>query len=83
MELMNQNAVGGSIWCSKNNFFEIGGQNENMVSWGFEDNEFINRIQKLEKRFYLTPGFTYHLIILELRILQIKILILKIIEKNM
>lgn len=61
MQLMNQNAVGGSIWCSKEIFFEIGGQNENMISWGFEDNEFINRIQKLEKRFYRTSGFTYHL----------------------
>ena len=61
LELMNKNAVGGSIWSSKKNFFEIGGQNENMISWGFEDNEFINRINKLEKTLYRTNGITYHL----------------------
>lgn len=61
MDLMNKNSVGGSIWCSRKMFFEIGGQNENMISWGFEDNEFINRINKLEKRFFRTSGITYHL----------------------
>lgn len=61
LELMNKNAVGGSVWCSVENFFKIGGQNENIISWGFEDNEFYNKILKLEKRFYRTPGMTYHI----------------------
>lgn len=61
LECMNRNSIGGSIWCSKKTFFEVGGQNEKMLSWGFEDNEFYNRILKLEKKLHRTSGITYHL----------------------
>jgi len=61
LEHMNNNSVGGSIWCSIENFIKIKGQNENIISWGYEDNEFFRRLHILEKRFYRTSGIAYHL----------------------
>lgn len=64
LELMNHNEIGalsGSLFCTKEMFFKVGGQNENMISWGYEDNEFYERILKLEKTLYRTSGIAYHI----------------------
>lgn len=61
LEQMNLNAVGGSIFCKKKTYFEMGGQNENFISWGFEDNEFIHRIKVLEKTLHRENYRAYHI----------------------
>jgi len=42
-------------------YFEIGLENENFITWGFEDHERFIRIEKLNKRVYYSPGCGYHL----------------------
>jgi predicted glycosyltransferase involved in capsule biosynthesis len=41
------NSVGGAIFWSKKSFFKFGQENENCVSWGYEDNERFERALKL------------------------------------
>jgi predicted glycosyltransferase involved in capsule biosynthesis len=41
------NSVGGAVFWSKQKFIEVGMENENFVSWGYEDNERYARALKL------------------------------------
>lgn len=47
---VNGDSVGGAIFWNKEKFFEIGMENENCVSWGFEDNERFDRANKFGLR---------------------------------
>jgi len=42
-------------------YFEIGLENENFITWGFEDHERFIRIEKLQKSIYYSPSCGYHL----------------------
>ena len=42
-------------------YFEVGLENENFITWGMEDHERFIRIEKLEKSIYYTPACGYHL----------------------
>ena len=44
-------AVGGSFLCRREDFFDVGGWNENLVSYGFEDQEFDTRVRALGHSF--------------------------------
>ena len=44
-----------------NSYFEIGLENENFITWGFEDHERFIRIEKLNKKVYYSPSCGYHL----------------------
>jgi predicted glycosyltransferase involved in capsule biosynthesis len=43
----NNQAVGGCLVVKRDTFFKFKGFNPHMVSWGYEDNEIISRVQKL------------------------------------
>lgn len=57
----NGDSVGGAIFWKKNKFIEIGMENENFVSWGFEDTERFERAQKLGVKISRTAGGLIHL----------------------
>jgi len=59
--LLSPSSVGGAIFWNKNKFIEIGMENENFKSWGFEDNERIARCRKLGLRIIRTPDVLYHM----------------------
>lgn len=42
-------------------YFEVGLENENFITWGFEDHERFIRIEKLNKKTYYSPACGYHL----------------------
>jgi len=52
---------GGSIVCSVDSFWEAGGENENIVSWGPDDQERRHRWLKLGYRLHSAPGTIFHL----------------------
>ena len=37
----------GRVSCSKHNFMKINGYDETMKGWGYEDLDFVNRLQKV------------------------------------
>jgi predicted glycosyltransferase involved in capsule biosynthesis len=39
--------VGGAVMFNKNSFIAIGGYNENFIGWGYEDNDVVTRLNKL------------------------------------
>lgn len=43
-------ATGGATLCRRRSFFLVGGWNENFVSFGYEDREFCERVEKLGRR---------------------------------
>jgi len=56
-----QGQVGGIVFSDQQTYFEIGMENENFVSWGFEDDERMHRMVALgypPKR--ITGGELYH-----------------------
>lgn len=57
----NPNSVGGSIFFNKHKFIEYGMENENFISWGFEDTCRAVRIQKLSLKCARVSGILYHL----------------------
>lgn len=59
--LLTSSSVGGAIFWNKNKFMEIGMENENFKSWGFEDNERIARCRRLGLRIIRTPDILYHI----------------------
>jgi hypothetical protein len=61
MELANPNSFGGAFFFDKKKYFEAGLENENFVSWGFEDNERVVRLNKLGYNISRVPGMLYHL----------------------
>ncbi len=55
-------ATGGGTLCRRRAFNEIGGWNENFVSYGFEDMEFAERVAKLDAGLARVSRFNaYHL----------------------
>lgn len=60
-EIANPNSLGGAIFFSKEKYLQVGLENENFVSWGFEDNERIDRVLKLGYKVSRTRGVLYHL----------------------
>lgn len=60
-EIANPNSLGGAIFFNKEKYLQAGLENENFVSWGFEDNERINRLIKLGCKISRTKGVLYHL----------------------
>jgi predicted glycosyltransferase involved in capsule biosynthesis len=59
--LFNPNSVGGAIFFNKSIYTSMGLENENFVSWGYEDWERIRRVEKLEGSVCRTNGVLYHL----------------------
>jgi len=55
------NSVGGAIAFKRESYFRFGLENENFVSWGWEDNERITRIQKLGGSIIRIRGPLFHL----------------------
>ncbi len=54
-------SVGGCIFANRDKFFESGGENENMVSWGPEDLERVHRWEKLGYTVKRIKGMLFHL----------------------
>lgn len=55
------NSVGGCIIWNKNKFIQIGMENENFMSWGWEDTERVIRAQKLGLILKRTDGYLFHI----------------------
>jgi predicted glycosyltransferase involved in capsule biosynthesis len=60
-EMVNINSFGGAIFWNKEKFMNIGMENENFISWGYEDNERVARLHKLNLRLMRTNGNLYHI----------------------
>lgn len=54
-------SVGGAIFWSKEKFLGIGMENENFISWGFEDNERFERAKKMGLNIGRCPKGLIHL----------------------
>jgi predicted glycosyltransferase involved in capsule biosynthesis len=54
-------SVGGAIFWNRNKFISLGMENENFLSWGYEDNERVNRTSKLGGRIGRSDGHLYHI----------------------
>lgn len=61
LDLAHPSSVGGAFFFNKEQYGLMGLENENFISWGFEDNERINRINKLGGKICRVPGLLYHL----------------------
>jgi predicted glycosyltransferase involved in capsule biosynthesis len=59
--LFNPNSLGGAIFFNKDAYAKIGLENENFISWGYEDWERIRRIEKFGYKIFRTDGVLYHL----------------------
>jgi hypothetical protein len=59
--LMNIESVGGIVGYRKDRFLAGGGENENFISWGYEDNERLLRFQILKYTIRRLDGPGYHL----------------------
>lgn len=60
-ELTNSNSFGGAFFFNKQQYTEAGLENENFLSWGFEDNERITRLNTLGFTVGRVNGPLYHL----------------------
>jgi len=58
---MNKHALGGAVLWNKQSFIKFGMENENFINWGYEDNERMERAQKLGLKIFRVPGNLYHL----------------------
>ena len=55
-------ATGGATLCQRHAFNLVGGWNENFISFGFEDQEFCERIRKLDSELERIDGYNaYHM----------------------
>lgn len=59
--LLHPNSLGGAVFWNKNTFFDIGLENENFVSWGYEDNERFVRASKLGVKIARAEGCLFHM----------------------
>jgi predicted glycosyltransferase involved in capsule biosynthesis len=59
--LIHPASVGGCIFFSRKRFMELGMENENFKSWGWEDNSRLVTHKKLGSRIARLPGVLYHL----------------------
>lgn len=58
---INNNSVGGAIFWNREVFIKGGMENENFLSWGWEDNERISRFKKLGYRVDRISGYLFHM----------------------
>jgi len=58
---IHHNSLGGCIMFNKEKFIEGGMENQNHMSWGWEDNCRVHRFSKLGYRINRIPGIIYHL----------------------
>jgi|688.fasta_scaffold08806_19 hypothetical protein len=61
LELAHPNSLGGAFFFDKEKYTTVGLENENFMSWGFEDNERVSRLQKLNHQICRVPGLLFHL----------------------
>jgi predicted glycosyltransferase involved in capsule biosynthesis len=61
MKHIRNDSVGGAIFWNKDSFIRGGMENENFVSWGFEDDERLVRFKALGFNIMRWPGILYHL----------------------
>lgn len=59
--LLHPMSLGGAVIWNKEKFLESGLENENFISWGWEDNERITRAQKLGYRVARVDGCLFHM----------------------
>jgi hypothetical protein len=59
--LCHPQSVGGALFWNKDSFVRGGMENENFISWGFEDNERVSRFTKLGFVGVRVQGPLYHL----------------------
>jgi|GEM_PF-805955 len=57
----NSNSVGGAVFWNKASYFAIGGENENFISFGAEDQERVVRAEKLGLTIERIKGCLYHI----------------------
>ena len=57
----NSNSVGGAIFCNTKKLIEVGGENENFISWGYEDLERYHRFLLKNLRVKRLEGDLYHI----------------------
>jgi len=60
-QILHPQSVGGCIFFNKESYTKAGLENENQLSWGFADNERINRMMILEMKVGRTKGNCYHM----------------------
>jgi hypothetical protein len=60
-EISNPNSLGGALFFNKERYMEAGLENENFISWGFEDNERLGRLNILGYKVSRIGGALYHL----------------------
>jgi len=60
-EIINPDSVGGAFFFNKDEYFKTGLENENFISWGFEDFERVTRLYALGNKVIKLPGVCYHL----------------------
>jgi len=60
--IRNHMSVGGAIFFNKESLFDVGLENENFKSWGYEDLERIYRFEKMGYRITRLNGNLYHLV---------------------
>lgn len=58
---IHPNSLGGAIFWNKQKFIEFGMENQNFISWGFEDNERLVRAQKFGLRIGRIDGPCWHM----------------------
>lgn len=59
--LIHPNSLGGAVFWNRTKFIECGLENENFISWGFEDNERVTRATKLGYRIGRIDGCIFHM----------------------
>ena len=59
--MLHTDSVGGIVFVDRKIFWEVGGENEMMLGWGFEDNERKSRWEKLGYKMASVAGPLYHL----------------------
>ena len=57
----NFNSVGGAVFWNKESYFNAGGENENFISFGAEDQERVVRAEKLGLKIERINGCLYHI----------------------
>lgn len=57
----NHNSVGGAVLWNKESYFKAGGENENFISFGAEDQERVVRAEKLGLSIERVKGCLYHI----------------------
>ncbi len=57
----NHNSVGGAVLWSRESYFKAGGENENFISFGAEDQERVVRAEKLGLTIERVKGCLYHI----------------------